>query len=150
MCGIAGIFLSPNSPDRNALLAITEMTGVLRHRGPDGCGLWTDEDAGIAFGHRRLAIVDLSPAGHQPMCSASGRFVITFNGEVYNFRDLRLELESMGCSFRGGSDTEVMLAAIETWGIEAALGRCAGMFALGLWDKAERKLYLARDRIGKK
>nr|WP_263649648.1 asparagine synthase (glutamine-hydrolyzing) [Mesorhizobium sp. J8] len=136
--------------DPKSLEAIGPMTSSLRHRGPDGQGLWVDRDAGIAFGHRRLAIVDLSSAGQQPMRSASGRYVITFNGEIYNFRDLRRELEARGQQFRGTGDTEVLLCAIETWGLESALGRCAGMFAFALWDLKTKTLHLARDRIGKK
>jgi asparagine synthase (glutamine-hydrolysing) len=150
MCGIAGILLAPDAPDAKPLRAIERMTTALRHRGPDGEGFWTNREAGVAFGHRRLAIVDLSEAGYQPMHSASGRYVITFNGEIYNFRDLRQELEGAGHRFRGTSDTEVMLCAIESWGLDTALTRFAGMFALGLWDLKTRTLHLARDRMGKK
>jgi asparagine synthase (glutamine-hydrolysing) len=150
MCGIAGILLAPDAVDIHPLRAIEPMTRVQRHRGPDGEGLWTDREAGVAFGHRRLAIVDLSEAGSQPMLSASGRFVICFNGEIYNFRELRRELEGEGQSFRGSGDTEVMLGAIESWGLEPALERFAGMFAFALWDRQTRTLHLARDRVGKK
>ncbi|MET3580497.1 asparagine synthase (glutamine-hydrolyzing) [Mesorhizobium robiniae] len=150
MCGIAGILLAADSADTKPLRAIEQMTAVLHHRGPDGQGFWTNREAGVAFGHRRLAIVDLSEAGRQPMLSESGRYVITFNGEIYNFRDLRRELESTGHRFRGASDTEVMLCAIENWGLDKALTRCAGMFAFGLWDLKTRTLHLARDRMGKK
>ncbi|KAA3441995.1 asparagine synthase (glutamine-hydrolyzing) [Mesorhizobium sp. SARCC-RB16n] len=150
MCGIAGILLAPNAADAKLLRAIGQMTTALRHRGPDGEGFWMSREAGVAFGHRRLAIVDLSEAGRQPMQSASGRYVITFNGEIYNFRDLRRELEGAGNCFRGTSDTEIMLCAIETWGLDAALARFAGMFAFGLWDLKTRVLHLARDRMGKK
>ncbi|QCI68414.1 asparagine synthase (glutamine-hydrolyzing) [Phreatobacter stygius] len=150
MCGIAGIVLAANASEALSLDAIGPMMALLRHRGPDGDGIWSDSDAGIALGHRRLAIVDLSDAGRQPMRSANGRLIITFNGEVYNFGALRRELESLGHGFRGGSDTEVMLAAIECWGLEPALQRFSGMFAFALWDRAARVLHLARDRIGKK
>ncbi|TPM24851.1 asparagine synthase (glutamine-hydrolyzing) [Mesorhizobium sp. B2-3-5] len=150
MCGIAGILLAPDAADTNALRAIGPMTMALRHRGPDGEAFWMSREAGIAFGHRRLAIVDLSEAGRQPMHSASGRYVITFNGEIYNFRDLRRELEGAGHHFRGTSDTEIMLCAIESWGLDAALARFAGMFAFALWDLKNRILHLARDRMGKK
>ncbi|WEK49004.1 MAG: asparagine synthase (glutamine-hydrolyzing) [Candidatus Kaistia colombiensis] len=150
MCGFAGILLAPDAADTRPLRAIAAMTQTLRHRGPDGEGLWTDREAGLALGHRRLAIVDLSQAGHQPMLSASGRFVISFNGEIYNFGELRRELEGEGRAFRGGSDTEVMLGAIESWGLEPALQRFAGMFAFALWDRQSRTLHFARDRVGKK
>ncbi|TKB47294.1 MAG: asparagine synthetase B, partial [Mesorhizobium sp.] len=150
MCGIAGILLASDSADTRPLRAIEQMTAALRHRGPDGEAFWVNCESGVAFGHRRLAIVDLSEAGRQPMHSESGRYVITFNGEIYNFRDLRRELESTGHHFRSASDTEVMLAAVESWGLEKALTRFAGMFALGLWDLKTRTLHLARDRMGKK
>ena len=150
MCGIAGILLAPDAPAARALKSVVQMTGALRHRGPDGENFWTDTEAGIAFGHNRLAIIDLSETGRQPMRSASGRYVITFNGEIYNFHELRQELESAGHNFRGTCDTEVVLAAVEHWGLEAALTRFAGMFAFGLWDAKTRTLHLARDRMGKK
>ncbi|MER9238046.1 asparagine synthase (glutamine-hydrolyzing) [Mesorhizobium sp. M0633] len=150
MCGITGILLAPDAANIKPLRAIGQMTTALSHRGPDGEGFWINREAGIAFGHRRLAIVDLSEAGRQPMHSASGRYAITFNGEIYNFRDLRRELEDAGHRFRGASDTEVMLCAIESWGLDTALTRLAGMFAFGLWDLKTRTLHLARDRMGKK
>lgn len=126
------------------------MAAALRHRGPDDEGFWLDPEAAVALCHRRLSIIELSPLGAQPMRSASGRFTITFNGEIYNFRALRAELAGRGARFRGGSDTEVLLAAIETWGLVRALERSRGMFAFGLWDAAERTLWLARDRFGEK
>ena len=126
------------------------MTERLYVRGPDDSGAWLDPDLGVALGHRRLSIIDLSPEGHQPMLSRSGRFVLVFNGEIYNFRDLRAELIALGHSFRGGSDTEIMLAAFEQWGVAEALPRFAGMFAFAVWDRESRTLSLARDRIGEK
>lgn len=150
MCGIVGILLAPHSADLRPLAAVDAMAATLHHRGPDASGIWMDCDAGIALGHRRLAIVDLSDAGHQPMVSHGEGLVMTFNGEVYNFADLRRELEAVGHRFRGHSDSEVMLAAFESFGIEPALRRFAGMFALGLWDRRRRVLHLVRDRMGKK
>ncbi|MFH1913884.1 MAG: asparagine synthase (glutamine-hydrolyzing) [Pseudomonadota bacterium] len=146
MCGICGI-ISPSGGDMSATLGA--MTATLTHRGPDDTGLFIDAPSGVALGHRRLSILDLSPLGHQPMASASGRFVIVFNGEIYNFQALRTELKPLGHSFRGDSDTEVLLAAFEEWG-ETALTKLNGMFALALWDRSERTLTLARDRLGKK
>lgn len=128
------------------------MAAALAHRGPDDAGVWLDPASGLALGHRRLAILDLSAAGHQPMASASGRVVIAFNGEIYNHLELRRELEAAGLAppWRGHSDTETLLAAVEAWGLEASLQRCRGMFALALWDRRERLLQLARDRFGEK
>jgi asparagine synthase (glutamine-hydrolysing) len=150
MCGIVGILLLPNGANPRRLAAVEDMSEALHHRGPDGGSSWMDPDAGIAFGHRRLAIVDLSDAGRQPMVSASERLVMTYNGEIYNFAELRKELEDLGHHFRGHSDSEVMLAAFERYGIEASLTRLAGMFAVGLWDRKDRVLHLIRDRMGKK
>ncbi|MDB5618250.1 asparagine synthase (glutamine-hydrolyzing) [Tardiphaga sp.] len=150
MCGITGILQMPRASGSADLAAIGQMTSRLRHRGPDADGTWCDRDAGIAFGHRRLSIVDLTDAGRQPMLSKSGRFIITFNGEIYNYLSLRQELQGLGQNFIGGSDTEVLLAMIERWGLETALSRSNGMFAIGLWDRQNRILHLARDRMGKK
>jgi asparagine synthase (glutamine-hydrolysing) len=151
MCGVVG-FITPKNLVTPAL--VTDMASALAHRGPDDSGCWLDPSAGIALGHRRLSIVDLSPAGHQPMESRNGRYVLAFNGEVYNFQDLRRELESASgrgaIPWRGHSDTEVMLEAISAWGFESALTKFAGMFALALWDRDERTLHLARDRLGEK
>lgn len=126
------------------------MHDAVAHRGPDDSGAWVDQAAGIALGQRRLSIVDLSPEGHQPMISADGRYVIVYNGEIYNFQELRAELGPLGHRFRGHSDTEVLLAAIGEWGLEAAIKRCVGMFAFGLWDRREATLHVGRDRIGEK
>jgi asparagine synthase (glutamine-hydrolysing) len=150
MCGITGI-LTPSAESELALEVVARrMVDQLSHRGPDDAGVWMDRPAGVALGHRRLSILDLSPEGHQPMRSESGRYIIAFNGEVYNFASLRRELETMGHAFRGRSDTEVILAAIEQWGIEDSLPRFNGMFALAVWDRQERQLQLARDRFGEK
>jgi asparagine synthase (glutamine-hydrolysing) len=150
MCGIAGLLGGELTPPDFA----GRMIGVLAHRGPDDQGLWTDSEAHVGLGHRRLSIVDLSPHGHQPMQSANGRFVLTYNGEIYNHSELRAELESAGRApdggWRGHSDTETLLQAISVWGIERTLNRCVGMFAFGLWDRSNRKLFLARDRFGEK
>lgn len=124
------------------------MADTLRHRGPDDHGAYCEPDTGLALGHRRLSVIDLSAHGHQPMISASGRYVMVFNGEVYNHTGLRAELEKSGAVFRGHCDTEVMLAAIEQWGLEAALQRFNGMFAIALWDREQRVLSLVRDRVG--
>jgi asparagine synthase (glutamine-hydrolysing) len=151
MCGIAGFWdqrLAGAAPElRRRALA---MAAPLGHRGPDGESAAVDPAAGVGLGHRRLAVVDLGPTGEQPMSSASGRFVIAYNGEVYNHGELRCGLEAKGVAFRGSSDTEVMLEAIEAWGLEAALRRFVGMFAFALWDRTERTLHLVRDRLGKK
>ncbi len=149
MCGFAGfIDLARSTPEADLLARAEGMAAQLYRRGPDGDGVWADASAGLAMGHRRLAILDLSPTGHQPMVSADGRYVIAYNGEVYNFPELRAELEAGGVAFRGSCDTEVVVEAIAAWGLEAALGRMIGMFVLALWDKAERILCLARDRLG--
>jgi len=143
MCGIAGIFHLDDRPASPVLLK--QMTDAIAHRGPDGEGQYVDGP--LALGHRRLSILDLSSAGQQPMCTADGRFVISYNGEVYNFRELRTELESLGHCFRSQSDTEVVLEAYAEWG-ERALTRLNGMFAFAVWDRRNRELFLARDRYG--
>jgi asparagine synthase (glutamine-hydrolysing) len=149
MCGITGFLNISENIDRASFQSIIErMMEPIRHRGPDDSGEWVDAQSGIALGFRRLAILDLSPAGHQPMLSIDDRYVIVFNGEVYNFNQLRTELDSLGHTFRGHSDTEVMLAAICQWGIQAAVQRFNGMFAFALWDRRECRLTLVRDRLG--
>ncbi|HBM90925.1 MAG TPA: asparagine synthase (glutamine-hydrolyzing) [Rhodospirillaceae bacterium] len=151
MCGLAG-FVERGGLNANAGERLRTMTDALSHRGPDDAGYWCDEAAGIALGHRRLSIVDLSPAGHQPMHSACGRFTIVFNGEIYNHNEIRRELEEAGLysSWRGHSDTEVLLAAFACWGVQKTLARSVGMFAFALWDAKEKALTLARDRMGEK
>src|SRR3989304_1225120 len=151
MCGISGFFCSNNSPITQLQEIITKMTLQLTHRGPDDSGSWIDENRGMALGHRRLSIIDLSPAGHQPMLSFCGRYVCVYNGEIYNFIELKKELEKTGVPiWRGHSDTEVMLAGFSVWGIEATIPRLNGMFACAVFDKEKDCLFLFRDRMGKK
>src|SRR5262245_28670266 len=149
MCGIAGMVDWRAASSSETLRSIGEaMTETLRHRGPDAGEVWVEAEGGVAFGQRRLAIIDLSPGGAQPMHSADRRFVITFNGEIYNYREIRCELAAAGRTMRSDSDTEVLLEACALWGIEAALDRVIGMFAFALWDRKTRTLMLARDRLG--
>ena len=148
MCGFAG-FINPRIPEGEARVILDRMLDKIRHRGPDAQGMCV-ASPGVFLGHRRLSILDLSPDGAQPMLSKSGRFKIVFNGEIYNFRKIRDELVARGQAFKGHSDTEVLLAAIETWGLESALSRSEGMFAFALWDSLEGCLSLARDRLGEK
>jgi asparagine synthase (glutamine-hydrolysing) len=152
MCGIAGFLGGRWSAKSDATSTLAQMAGSIRHRGPDHSDVWSDDEARIGFAHSRLAIVDLSEAGNQPMHSHSGRFVIIYNGEIYNHRDIRDELAASGhsCNWNGHSDTETLLAAIEAWGVRGALERSVGMFAFALWDRAQRMLILARDRVGEK
>lgn len=153
MCGIAGFLeIDTRSSDESLRSTAARMSGTLRHRGPDDTGVWTDARAGIALAHRRLSIIDLSPAGHQPMFSASGRYVAVYNGEIYNFQELRGQLQhsSHAIAFRGHSDTEVMLACLEAWGLGESLKRWNGMFAFAVWDRESRTLHLGRDRFGEK
>src|SRR5262245_47361932 len=153
MCGISGA-LQVNVCEDVWQTRLQKMAWAIRHRGPDDVGVWYDAEAGVGLAHRRLSIVDLSPAGHQPMSSACGRFVIVFNGEIYNYQEIRKALEAqpagMVTAWRGHSDTEVMLAAISQWGLEEALRQFNGMFAFALWDRQECVLSLARDQLGEK
>ncbi len=149
MCGIAGLWdFAAATPEGELRRLTTAMADSLHHRGPDDGGVWLDEAAGVGLGQRRLSIVDLSPAGHQPMVSACGRFVIVYNGEVYSHEEMRPELIARGIGFRGHSDTEVILEAIAAWGVERTVARLIGMFAIALWDRQERTLTLIRDRLG--
>ena len=147
-------FLSSGLLAEAASEQLTKMSDTIVHRGPDDAGYWIDAEAGVALSARRLCILDLSPAGHQPMASASGRYVIAYNGEIYNHRDLRQQIDAAGrlpaIPFRGHSDTEVLLSAIERWGLRGTLERCIGMFAFALWDRQARVLHLVRDRLGEK
>lgn len=153
MCGFTGVLSAGCLGDAGQITAILQkMAASIANRGPDFGSQWFDIEAGIGLAHRRLAIVDLSDAGAQPMLSSSGRFVIAFNGEIYNHSALRTEIDSgcVGRAWRGHSDTETLLAGIETWGLSATLSKCIGMFALALWDREFQRLYLARDRMGEK
>ncbi|MEL6823780.1 MAG: asparagine synthase (glutamine-hydrolyzing), partial [Calditrichota bacterium] len=143
MCGITGIFNVSGKPV--SINTLREMTDVVAHRGPDGSGFWTESF--IGFGHRRLAIIDLSPSGHQPMQTDDGNFVITYNGEVYNYQNLRIELETKGHRFRSETDTEIVLKAFQEWGTES-IQKLNGMFAFAIWDNRSNVLHLARDRYG--
>lgn len=149
MCGLNG-FLTKEVFLQTPRQLSEAMGQTIRHRGPDDAGVWCDQDVGIALGHRRLSILDLSPAGHQPMHSACGRYVIVFNGEIYNHLELRNQLSGAHGGWNGHSDTETLLAAIAAWGVNAALNACVGMFAFALWDRQRRVLTLARDRLGEK
>ena len=152
MCGIAGLSVLSDQAPADLVPIAARMGAAIAHRGPDAAGTWQHPALGVALAHQRLAILDLSPAGHQPMASASGRYVIAFNGEIYNHQQLRRELDAAGLAppWRGHADTETLLAAIEAWGLESALQRCAGMWALALVDQHQRVLHLARDRFGEK
>lgn len=158
MCGFAG-FLTAQTISPEGLEAVVDrMANTIAHRGPDDAGSWVDAQAGVALGHRRLSIVDLSPAGHQPMASRSGRFVIAFNGEIYNHLELRAKLEERDprlredykSNWRGHSDTETLLACFEQWGVDFTMSKSVGMFAIAVWDEREQTLHLARDRFGEK
>ena len=149
MCGIAGFLELERRPGTQELEAIAgAMAAKLAHRGPDARGIFVDADAGIGFGHTRLSIIDLSPAGAQPMTSSCGRYVITYNGEIYSCDELKPELETLGHRFRGHSDTEIIIEAIAEWGLRATVERLIGMFAFAVWDRKDRRLSLVRDRLG--
>ncbi len=150
MCGLTGFFTARERTREGMTAAIAKMAATLVHRGPDDFGAFVEEQSGVALGFRRLAIVDLSPSGHQPMEAASGRFTMAYNGEVYNYRLLRAELAATGIRFRGTSDTEVILAGFDLWGVRSTIERCVGMFAMSIWDRERCELILARDRLGKK
>ncbi len=151
MCGIAGLYDPQRTVDPDELARQVEgMAATLGHRGPDADGLWSEPGSGVALGHRRLAVVELGPEGAQPMSSPDGRWVVVYNGELYNHHALRRRLASEGMEFRGGSDTEVLVGAVQQWGLEAALGASEGMFALALWDRGQHQLHLVRDRFGEK
>lgn len=151
MCGIAG-FLQRGVSESDAAELAESMATAIRHRGPDDSGVWIDAVAGVALAHRRLSVIDVSAAGHQPMVSASGRYVVVYNGEIYNHLEIRAELEKTGLQpvWRGHSDTETLLAACDAWGVGNAIGRCVGMFAIALLDRSLRRLHLVRDRMGEK
>ena len=149
MCGIAGLYALTPRADLPAI--VTRMTDAIAHRGPDGSGIWQDaEHPGIVLGHRRLAILDLSPLGAQPMESHSGRYWCVYNGEIYNYQDVEAELRALGHSFKGRSDTEVFLSALDQWGLNQTCQKIIGMYAFIIWDRKEKTIHLMRDRLGKK
>ena len=152
MCGITGLWNAGSVDEDTSRGWLERMADTLVHRGPDGAGVFFDREAGLGFAHRRLSILDLSERGQQPMRSHSGRTTITYNGEVYNAPEIRAALDRDGwrAAWRGHSDTEVVLEAIEAWGLEAALERFDGMFAFAVWDRERDELHLARDRFGVK
>ncbi len=152
MCGIVGFLTAGMSKNASSQVYVTAMAESIKSRGPDDSGVWTDDERGIALGHRRLSIVDLSPAGHQPMESRSGRYLMVYNGEIYNHMECRAALTAAGETFswRGHSDTESLLAGFEVWGIQSTIERCIGMFAFAVWDRQTRTLTLGRDRLGEK
>jgi asparagine synthase (glutamine-hydrolysing) len=152
VCGITGIFRQHAESNSDLSQIVSDMALAISHRGPDDAGVWSDEEQGIALGHRRLSVLDLSSAGHQPMHSANERYVMAFNGEIYNHLSIRAELEASGLAptWRGHSDTETLLSSFSAWGVVPALQRTIGMFAIVLWDCTERRLILVRDRLGEK
>jgi asparagine synthase (glutamine-hydrolysing) len=153
MCGIAGFVGFNGLASGQAGAVAIQMAQKIAHRGPDDAGVWVDDSLEVALGHRRLSIIDLSPAGHQPMVSASGRYVMVFNGEIYNHQALRRELSSgiaQSVKWRGHSDTETLLGCFDAWGVEKTLRATIGMFAIALVDREKREMCLARDRMGEK
>lgn len=153
MCGFVGFYKGVWPHEGGEVRARLEaMANTIAHRGPDSAGYWFDMQARVALGHRRLAVVDISPSGHQPMQSASGRYILAFNGEIYNHLLLRRQLERLGLApvWRGHSDTETLLAGFDVWGVEETLQRCSGMFAMAIWDRLDQSLFLTRDRFGEK
>ena len=155
MCGIAGIFAPAGGCPSDIKAAALSMAQQLIHRGPDDEGVWCESSSGVSLAHRRLSVLDLSEAGHQPMLSHCGRYIVVFNGEIYNHQSIRQELQCQGTSlgpngWRGHSDTETLLTAIACWGLRKALAKAVGMFAFTLWDRTDKTLYFVRDRIGEK
>ena len=152
MCGLCGLSFVSTDELNNAKIFGENLSSSLIHRGPDDAGIWYDKSNGIGIGHRRLSILDLSSAGHQPMDSSNGGFVIAFNGEIYNHLDIRAEIENLDkkINWRGHSDTETILAAFEVFGVEESIKKFIGMFAFSLWDRKRKVLTLARDRVGEK
>ncbi|MDG1144043.1 MAG: asparagine synthetase B, partial [Burkholderiales bacterium] len=149
MCGLSGFLSLPLPRDRGRDV-LERMGNKLAQRGPDGQGFWLAEDGKVGLVHRRLEVIEPGPKGHQPMLSHSGRYVLIFNGEIYNHKELRTALEAEGMNFRGQSDTEVLIVALEYWGHERALKKLVGMFAFALWDRRKNRLLLSRDRFGEK
>lgn len=149
MCGLTG-FCNFRDISEDAEQICISMASKLIHRGPDDSGVWVNREQGVALGHRRLSIQDLSSNGHQPMESSSGRYIVAYNGEIYNFKELQSELDSLGFKFRGHSDTEILLAAVDAWGLTDAVNRFTGMFAIAMWNREHRVLSLVRDRLGEK
>ena len=149
MCGFAGLIDLKRQTSQDTLEARARaMADTMVHRGPDDDGVWANAEMGVALSHRRLAIIDCTPSGHQPMISASGKLAIAYNGEIYNYKEIAEELQNSGTSIEGGSDTAVLLAACEAWGVEKTVKKCIGMFAFALWNTESQVLTLGRDRMG--
>ena len=149
MCGFAGLWdLKKRYQSQELITTVKKMCETLKSRGPDDDDIWLDKKNNFCFGHRRLSIIEISNLGRQPMISRNKRFVIAYNGEIYNYREIKGELSDLGATFRGNCDTEVLLEAISYWGLNTTLKKICGMFAFGIWDKKKKKFFLARDRIG--